>query len=90
MKPREIIEFGENFIDGEIEDWLPVEYEIIEKNQTGFDGEKGFCDFEIIIKRLSDGKVFKCLETDYGQGQVDYESQWTEVFPKTIKKIIYE
>lgn len=89
-KSREKAIFEEEIIDGSIEDWLPEEYEIIEEEQTDFDSEKGFCYYDIIIQRTSDGKFFKGQHIDFGQGQHEYDLEWDEVFPKHINKVIYE
>jgi len=90
MKKREILEFDEELIDGGLEEWLPEEYEIIEETQVGFDGEKGFCDYEVIIKRKFDGKFFKGFRTDFGMGNEEIDTEWKEVFQKPVTRFIYE
>lgn len=52
---------------GFCEDNMPEGFEYIQEEQTYFDGEKGYCDYEVIIKRISDGKFFKGQYTDYGK-----------------------
>lgn len=47
-----------------IDDWDTCRR--IEEIQVGFDGEKGFCDYEIVIQRFSDGKFFKFTYTKFG------------------------
>lgn len=71
-------------------DNMPKEFEYIQEEQTYFDGEKGYCDYEIIIKRISDGKFFKGQYTDYGQHEGEVKKVWVEVFPKQVTTIIYE
>lgn len=87
---RETFEFDPEIIDGGIDAWLPKEFELIEENIIGNDSEKGFSFYDIIIQRKSDKKFFRAEKANYGQGNVDYEEEWTEVFPKHINKIIYE
>ena len=67
-------------------------FESIERNQVGFDPEKGFADFEIIIKRISDGKFFKGKITQLGHNgtELAYGGEFKEVLPKTRTKIYYE
>jgi hypothetical protein len=73
-----------------------LEFEFIEENETYSDLEKGYEDYEVIIKRISDNKYFK-----FEYSQSPYHSIFDEalgglpsvaheVFPKTIKQIIYE
>ncbi len=67
-----------------------VEFSIEESEQIYFDSEKKCSDYEVILKRLSDGKFFKGKYTNWGCGQYEAEMELTEVFPKTITKTIYE
>lgn len=90
-KKREIIEFEEELFDCVcLEDGLPEEYKLIEEEQTEFDSDKGFCYYDVIIKRKSDGKFFKGQRIDFGRGQEEIDLEWEEVFPKHINKVIYE
>jgi hypothetical protein len=82
-----ILEFGDS---GFCEDYIPEGFEFIEETQTYFDGEKGYCDYEVIIKRLSDNKFFKGQHTDYGKHEGSVNKVWVEVFPKQITITTYE
>lgn len=84
---RDTIELN---IEGYIEDNLPEEFEFIKSEEVDFDSEKGFCTYEVIIKRLSDNKYFKNTYTRY-QSQNNWDSfTWEEVFPKSITITMYE
>jgi len=72
------------------EDDMPEGFEYIQEKQTYFDGEKGYCDYEVIIKRISDNKYFKGQYTDWGQHDGKVKQVWVETFPKQVTTIIYE
>jgi len=72
------------------EDSMPEGFEYIEENQTYFDGEKGYTDYEVIIKRVSDGKFFKGQHTDFGRHEGEVQPVWVETFPKQVTITIYE
>lgn len=57
--------------------------------QTGFDGEKGFCDNEVVIMRKSDEKYFKFEYTDYGKGEDDISEQVAVEVEKKSKTVFY-
>ena len=85
--------------DDEVEDFdlSPAdEYELVEpKTITSVDEYDGGYDAFIIIKRKSDNKFFKLSyqEWDISEekgGWVDYEPEFTEVFPVTGIKTFYE
>ena len=100
---KEKIELSEHLLrsllDQDYEDYDENEdlgFEIIEENETYSDLEKGYEDYDVIIKRTSDNKYFK-----FEYSQSPYHSIFdealgglpsiaNEVFPKKIKKIIYE
>ena len=62
-------------------------YKLVEKNKTRFDGEKGFVDYDIVIRRISDKKYFKGEGTDYGHHDREVEPIFYEVERK--EKTIY-
>ncbi|MCB1713462.1 MAG: hypothetical protein KDH96_13640 [Candidatus Riesia sp.] len=57
--------------------------------ETDFDGEKGYIDFDLIIKR-SDDKIFKVEGSYWGRGEFDFERRSTQVFPRKKTIIVYE
>ena len=65
-------------------------FEYIQEEQTDFDTEKAFATFEIIVRRLSDGKYFKVDHSRWGAGGRQTNPIITEVFPKQITTTIYE
>lgn len=72
------------------ENQIPKGFEYIQETQIYFDSEKKYCDYEVIIKRVSDGKFFKGQYTGWGHGINEVEMVWVETFPKAITTVIYE
>lgn len=70
-------------------------YKLIENIINSVDSEDGGSDNTVIIKRISDNKYFRFnyqdwdVNWEYGHFD-DFNPELTEVFPKTITKIIYE
>jgi hypothetical protein len=62
-------------------------YEFVKKDQTYFDGEKGYVQYHVIIQRESDGKYFKGFAEDWGRGEREVDTKFVEVFKK--EKITY-
>jgi len=89
MSEREsiVLEFDKSFFS---QDNIPEGFKFIQEEQTYFDGEKGYCDYEVIIKRLSDNKFFKGQYTDWGHHVIEVEKVWVETFPKQITITTYE
>jgi hypothetical protein len=70
-----------------------IEYQEIETTITGTDYEDGGATYEVVFQRLSDGKYFKFSYNDWDLEYnfvSDFPNKATEVFPKTITKIIFE
>ena len=67
-----------------------TDYEFVELIQTDFDGEKGYVDYHVIIKRISDGKYFRGYGDDWGRGEYNVHPNFEEVFPRQITKTVYE
>ena len=65
-------------------------YDLINKEESSFDGEKGFVDYDIIIQRKSDGKFFKGEATDYGRHEREVDPNFREVFPRQKTITVYE
>lgn len=72
------------------QDSIPEGFEYIQEEQTYFDYEKGYSDYEVIIKRISDNKFFKGQYADWGYEVKEVQKVWVETFPKQIIKTIYE
>jgi hypothetical protein len=63
----------------------------IEMKQSGYDVEKGFCDWDCVIQRISDGKYFKFTFTEFGHnGNSMAEEIAVEVNKKTKTIYFYE
>lgn len=90
MKQREVIEFTEEQVEHLNEDSAPEGFEWIEETQTDFDGEKGSAYFDVILKRLLDNKFFKSTKYMGTGGYSKTDTQFEEVFPKTVTTTIYE
>lgn len=71
------------------EDEETDEYKVVYGKQTSFDSEKGFMTKEIVIERLIDGKFFKGEGVNKGQGRIDMDSTWVQVFPEIVTTIKY-
>lgn len=70
-----------------------IEYRGIETTIVGADYEDGGATHEVVFQRLSDGKYFKFSYNDWDLEYnfvTDFPNSATEVFPKTITKIIFE
>lgn len=70
-----------------------IEYSLTENIITGSDPEDGGADHEVVFKRVSDGKYFKFYYTDWDMDynfDRDFPNSATEVFPKTITKIVFQ
>ena len=68
------------------EDWGEGDYpfEYIEEKTISYDSEKKYTENELIFKRVKDGKFFKFIYSNWGQGNYDMNEQVaTEVFPYT-------
>lgn len=78
------------FKSGYCEDNMPEGFEYIQEEQTYFDCEKGYCDYEVIIKRISDGKFFKGQYTDYGKHEGEVAKVWVETVPEQVITTIYK
>ena len=70
-----------------------IEYSLIEDEITSSDYEDGGADHTVIFKRMSDNKYFSFDYTDWDMEHNfhrDFPNSATEVFPRTITKIIFE
>jgi V8-like Glu-specific endopeptidase len=56
-----------------IDDWDACK--LIQREEHGFDAEKGFIDYKIVVQRLSDNKFFKFNYTQYGHSGSDILEQ---------------
>ena len=66
-------------------------YSLIKQSKKDFDAEKGFLDYECVIKRDVDNKFFKFTYTQFGYNGSDMlKKTAVEVFPKEVTTIIYE
>jgi len=70
-------------------------YKLISETIDQHDEYDGGSYYTTIIHRLSDNKYFKTSyndwDYDWEKGDFDnFEPEFTEVFPKTITKVIYE
>lgn len=65
-------------------------YELIEENERYFDSEKGYVEYDVIIKRRTDSKFFKGSYLKAGGGYEEYELDAIEVFPEVITTTIYK
>ena len=74
--------YGDNYVN--LDDEV---YEFVKKEQTYFDGEKGYVQYDIIIQRESDGKYFKGTGEDWGRGEREVDPEFEQVFKK--EKITY-
>ena len=61
----------------------------VEQKQIKFDGEKGFVDYECVMKRRSDGKFFKFIYTDYGKGDSNIKEQIAYEVERKEKTVYY-
>ncbi len=79
---RETIKFkDEKEVEGIIHEWNDeCDFNIIESTQKYFDSEKGYVDYDIIIQRKSDSKYFKGEYSQWGQGVMDIDLSFKEVF----------
>ena len=81
----------ENYDEEEI-----LDYEFIQEYEIYHDLEKGYEDYDVIIKRVSDGKYFKFEYSKsnyhdiFSDGLGGIPSHAYEVIPKIIKTTIYE
>ena len=65
-----------------IDDWDTCKQ--IQEVKKDYDSEKGFINYEVVIQRLSDGRFFKFIYTQFGHnGNNILEQIAYEVFPKT-------
>lgn len=96
LKEGVILEF-KDFIDDIFEEESII-YDVVPKTRkiVYCDTSKGYEDIEIIIKRKSDNKYFKCvysesegLEID-ADGLCNFPMQCTQVFPKQKTITVYE
>ena len=62
-------------------------YLMVSKEQTDFDGEKGYVSYRLIIQRESDGKYFEGYGEDWGRGEREINPHFNEVSKK--EKITY-
>lgn len=86
MKREKItFEFDENY---SFDDQIPEGFKWIDEEITYFDSGKGFCNYDVIIQRKSDGKFFKGGIWE-GQGRTEIENEWEEVFQQIVTKEIY-
>lgn len=70
-----------------------IEYQPVESVLTDSDPEDGGATYEVVFQRLSDGKYFKFSYNDWDMDynfERDFPNSATEVFPKTITKMIFE
>lgn len=86
---REKVPISEILVHDSIYDELKG-FEYVESQEQDFDSEKGFIDSVFILKRVSDGKFFRVIYTDYGHGNNNLlEQEAEEVFPEIVKTTIY-
>ena len=72
-----------------IDDWDTCR--VVKEKQCNFDSEKGYTDYEVVIRRLSDNKFFKFTYTQFGHNGDNIREQIaTEVFPKEKTITVYE
>lgn len=75
--------------DLQIDDWDTCK--LVDRKEQGFDAEKGFIDYEVVVKRNSDGKFFKFTYTQFGHNGDDAREQTAvEVEEKTKMVTYYE
>lgn len=67
-----------------------TDFEWIEEKQVDFDSEKGSADFDVILKRKSDGKFFKFFKLKGSAGWRETDFHGVEVVPKQVTLIVYE
>ena len=70
-----------------------IEYSLVEDEITSSDYEDGGADHSVVFKRLSDDKYFAFDYTDWDlehNYHRDFPNSATEVFARTITKIIFE
>ena len=72
----------EEFLDRKQHRW---EYQ----KQIAVDGEKCYCDYEVVFKRLSDNTYFTYTYTDFGRGETDILDQTAHQVTKKQKLVDY-
>ena len=66
-------------------------FALVETKEKDYDSEKGFVDYECVVKRLSDGKFFKFSYTQYGHnGSSLLEETMVEAFPREKVITVYD
>ena len=70
-----------------LDDWKSIK--VIQTEQIGFDAEKGFCDYQVVFKRLSDGKLFMFEYTQFGYNGDDILEQTAIEVEAKQKTITY-
>lgn len=82
-------EMAANLVDDELEGW-----EVEESETTNINLQKGYQEVEFVAKRQSDGKYFVLelsIGDDYSVSELNkFPLEAKEVFPTTIKIVIYE
>ena len=76
------IEHLESLIHGESYALKNTDYELVDVIKGRFDGEKGYVEYDIIIKRKSDDRYFKGEAEDWGKGERSVDPNFVEVYPK--------
>lgn len=65
-------------------------FELMERNQEGFDGEKGMVDITFVVKRKSDNKFFFGEYTEWMIGHHEiHDLTLEEVFPEEQTITVY-
>ena len=74
-----------------VDEWEDKLFSLVQREQVGYDSEKGYVEYECIIRRVSDDTYFKLTYTQFGHHGNDLlEQVATEVTPKTKTITYYE
>jgi hypothetical protein len=65
-------------------------YELVHEEQSGFDGEKGSVDIDVVIRNKEDNTFWKCTITNWGYSVIELYEDWSQVYPHETRKVIYK